>query len=65
MKTYSIDYYLLDKEGNRESDFYDTAQVEAKNDDDATIKSALLKYFDEHDIGLWDFEISSIYQEED
>ena len=65
MKTYSIDYYLLDKEGDRESDFYDTAEVEATNDDDATIKSALLKYFDEHDIGLWDFEISSIYQEED
>ena len=65
MKTYLIDYYLLDKEGDRESDFYDTAEVEATNDDDATIKSALLKYFDEHDVGLWDFEISSIYQEDD
>jgi len=65
MKTYSVDYYLLDQEGNREEDFYDTAQVEAKNDDDETIKSALLKYLDEHDVGCWDFEISSIYQEED
>ena len=65
MKNYLIDYYFLDREGNREEDFYETIELEAENDDDATIKSALLKYFDEHDIGLWDFEISSIYQEED
>ena len=55
MKTYLIDYYLLDQKGNREEDFYETAQVEAKNDDDATIKSALLKYFDEHDIWMLGF----------
>ena len=64
MKNYLIDYYFLDREGNREEDFYETIVLEAENDDDATIKPLLQKYLSEKDVDYWDLEISSIYQEE-
>ena len=65
MKTYLIDYYFLDQEGNREEDFYETVELEAENDDEAKIKPLLQKYLSEKDIGYWDLEISSIYHEDD
>ena len=65
MKTYLIDYYFLNQEGNREEDFYETVELEAENDDEATIKTLLHKYLSENDIGCWDLEISSIYSEAD
>ena len=41
MKTYLIDYYFLNQEGNREEDFHRTVELEAENNDEATIKPLL------------------------
>ena len=61
MKTYLIDYYFLDQEGNREEDFHRTVELKAGNHDLATIKPLLQKYLSEKDVGFWDLEISSIF----
>ena len=65
MKTYLIDYYFLDQEGNREENLYETVELEAENDNDAEIKPLLQKYLSEKGVGYCDLEISSIYQEND
>ena len=38
MPNYLIDYYTLNKEGERDSEFYETIELEAENYEDAEVK---------------------------
>ena len=64
MTNYLIDYYFLDENGNRENDYYETVELEAESDDDATIKSVVKAYLSENAIGYCDIEIASTFIEE-
>ena len=55
MQNFLIDYYTLNTEGERDSEFYDTIELEAENYEDAEVKLYRSK---------GEVEITSIFTEE-